>query len=250
MSLVNWIKRLATDVRELLFPRQCLVCGDTLGVHEQVVCVHCLMQLPYTNYHGQAENPVVRLFYPNISVVKVNAYMFYNQGSDACNVVLGLKYHGRREVGQVMGRMMAIDVLEQGFFEGVEAIVPVPLAKQRQHRRGYNQSELLARGVAEVTGLPVWTDVVERVVDNRTQTHLSRAERRENVEGIFRLCCPDVIAGKHLLLVDDVVTTGATLASCMETLALAGGVTFSVLCLAVAASTADTPDELPLDLDV
>ena len=250
MRMMNWIERLATDVRELLFPRPCLVCGATLGLQEQVVCNRCLSQLPYTHYRGLPENPVHRLFYPDTAVQRANAWMFYHQGSDTAHVVHALKYHGRREVGRTMGRLMACDVKPTGFFDGVDALVPVPLSRPRQRRRGYNQSEVLASGIAEVTGLPLWPEVVERTVDNPTQTRLSVEERRQNVEGIFRLCDAGKIRGRHLLLVDDVVTTGATLASCMAALSVAGGVRFSVLCMAVAASAACTPDGLAIDLDV
>ena len=133
-----------------------------------------------------------------------------------------------------MGRAMAADLADSDFFDGVDLILPLPLSRRREKRRGYNQSTELARGVSEITGLPVDTSSVARTVDNPTQTHLTGQERQANVAGIFRLLRPEALRGRHVLLVDDVLTTGASLISCGQTIAAAGGVRLSVLTLALA----------------
>jgi len=146
-------------------------------------------------------------------------------------VIYNLKYGGRPEQGRQMGMAAARELNGAGFFEGISMIVPVPLAKEKLARRGYNQSEEIARGVAAVTGLPVVTGVVERIRDTESQTRKTDLQRVENVEGAFRLTRPDRVAGRHVLIVDDVVTTGSTVCACGRELMRAGGVSVSVMSL-------------------
>ena len=157
--------------------------------------------------------------------------MFYHQNSDYSRIFFSFKYHHRPEVAVSYGRIMAQDLVDTGFFDGIDVIVPVPLSANRFRKRGYNQSERLAEGVRQVTGIPVETRAVARIVDNPTQTHLSTAERMENVKDIFRLVGPACVEGKHVLLVDDMITTGSTLRSCAHTLLEAANVRLSVLTL-------------------
>ena len=135
-----------------------------------------------------------------------------------------------------MGRLMAREFLSSGFFDGIDAIIPVPLAPKRQRQRGYNQSEQLAHGISEITGLPIYNKVVRRVSFKGSQTNRGRWERNENVAHVFELRDAAAISGRHLLLVDDVVTTGATLIACAQELAQAGSIKVSVLALGFAKS--------------
>ena len=129
---------------------------------------------------------------------------------------------------------MAEELNEVGFFEGMDMIIPLPLHRNRKRKRGYNQCDFIAEGIKEVTGLPIERDVVLRMVDNTSQTHLLSSERKENVKDIFELKHPETIKGKHLLLVDDVITTGATTISCGKELAKAEGVRISVVSMGYA----------------
>ena len=147
-----------------------------------------------------------------------------------------MKYGGRKDLGEVMGRFMAAELSATGFFSDVDVIVPVPLHPRKQKMRGYNQSECIARGVSAVTGIPVDTASVARMRHTETQTRKSSYERWENVDGIFCLRRADAFARKHVLIIDDVLTTGATTTACADALKEVEGVRISVLTLAVAAS--------------
>lgn len=249
-SFLHLLKDVFKDLAGILFPRMCIVCGKRLQSQENYVCTECLLRLPYTFYRGKAENDVVRLFYGRVNIGRGSAFLFYHPGSDSRKILFALKYQGMARVGFLFGRMMAEDLLDTGFFEEMDALIPVPLAPRRQHSRGYNQSEWIARGIADVTGLPVWADVVERTVENATQTHLSHEERYRNVEGIFRCIHPERLQGKHILVIDDVVTTGATLSSCIHSMETVTDARFSMLALAQAASQASIPGHTVKGFDI
>ena len=227
---------LVSDVVDFLFPRYCAVCGTRLTKTESDVCVSCLSGLPKTHAHLMTENPIEKLFWTFIPIGRATSYFFY-ESSEAHRVLHQLKYLNRPHVGEVLARVMATDLQEEGFFEGMDMIVPVPLHWRRKRSRGYNQCDYIAKGISSVTGLPVAKNVIRRVVNNKTQTRLEIGERRENVEDIFKLVDADVVRGKHVLLVDDVITTGSTVISCGAALAQAGEVTVSVVSLAYAGRT-------------
>ena len=150
---------------------------------------------------------------------------------ETVNILYELKYKDHPEVGEVMGRLMAKELQASGFFDGIDGIVPIPLARKRQRQRGYNQSLEIARGISEITSLPIYNKVVRRKVFEGSQTNKGRWERNENVEGVFELKDASAIQGKHLLMVDDVVTTGATVIACVQELCKADNVRVSVLAL-------------------
>ncbi len=222
------------DLLDLLFPRCCVVCGRRLAKAEQYLCASCSRALPRTYYYKVKDNPLERNFWGRAEVERAAAFMYYYKDNDACRILHNLKYYHMPQIGVCMGRQMAFEMLSSGFFKEVDVVVPVPLAKARQKQRGYNQCEMLAQGISAVTGLPVVSDCLVRKVTNSTQTHKRRMERWENVQGIFALVSVEPFIGKHVLLIDDVVTTGATLLSCMEALSQVPDLKVSVLTLAVA----------------
>lgn len=231
----SFIKEWTRAFLSLFFPRCCLVCGRPLANGEEDICAGCDIRMPRTNYHLQKDNPIERLFWGRIPIVRATSYFFYRKGSDYRLILHRLKYRGQKEIGENMGRRMAAELLPYGFFEGINVIVPVPLHEKRQKRRGYNQSEQIARGIATVTGIPVETRWIARRKETETQTRKSVFERWENVEGGFELRIPtECLRGKHALVVDDVLTTGATTAACASTLTEAEGIQISILTLAVA----------------
>jgi len=230
----NIASKLCADLVDLLFPQRCVLCGRRLSKVERELCSACFSQLPFTGIRGERGNGIERIFWCRVPIERASSFIRHLPGSESRKVVHGLKYRKRLELGIVMGRCMAKDLEGTDFFEGVDLIVPVPLSVKRRAARGYNQSDMLAKGVSEVTGIRVDTMAVERIKDNVSQTRLSRVERRENVRGIFRLCGKERLVGRHVLLIDDVLTSGATLLSCAEEVAKAEGVKISVLTLAVA----------------
>ena len=219
----------------LLFPRCCVVCGSPLSRGEECLCTCCNINLPRTGFHLRKDNPVECLFWGRIPGLKrASSFLFYRKGSDFRRILHLLKYGGYKELGEVMGRYMAAELSSGGFFDGVDMIIPVPLHRKKQKLRGYNQSEWIARGLASVTGIPLCAECMIREKNTETQTRKSTFERWENVEGIFRLCDTVHFEGKHVLLVDDVLTTGATTVACASAFARVSGICISVLTLAVA----------------
>ncbi|WP_371291173.1 ComF family protein [Bacteroides sp.] len=219
----------------LLFPRCCVVCGSPLSRGEECLCTCCNINLPRTGFHLRKDNPVECLFWGRIPGLKrASSFLFYRKGSDFRRILHLLKYGGYKELGEVMGRYMAAELSSGGFFDGVDMIIPVPLHRKKQKLRGYNQSEWIARGIASVTGIPLCAECMIREKNTETQTRKSTFERWENVEGIFRLCDTVHFEGKHVLLVDDVLTTGATTVACASAFARVSRIRISVLTLAVA----------------
>ena len=218
----------------LFFPRCCLVCGGPLAKGEECLCTRCNIGLPRTGYHRIKNNLVEQLFLGKIPLERATAYFFNQRGSDFCHIIHQLKYGGQKEIGEAMGRYMAAELLSSGFFEGVDVIVPVPLHKKKQKLRGYNQSEWIARGISAITSIPVETSGVVREKNTETQTRKSLFERWENVDGIFHLVTPEFFVGKHILIIDDVLTTGATTVACASAFEKADRVRISVLTLAMA----------------
>lgn len=221
-----------TRLFDLVAPRRCVACGARLAVSERVVCSSCLLHLPRTYYYSTPQdNVVARLFWGRVDVCRAAAFFFFRPKAESAAVIYAMKYRGDVDACRYMGRLMATELAADSFFNSIDIIVPVPLARKRRRARGYNQSEELARGMAEITGLPVDTRAVERTGFIISQTKLSREDRMDNVEGAFRLADASRISGRHVLLVDDVITSGATMLSCARAVGEAEGVTVSILAL-------------------
>ena len=222
---------------DLISPRVCVVCGGRLTVTEETLCSKCYLHLPRTDFGSDLyENVMAKLFWGQIQIEKATALFYYEPHAETANILYELKYKNHPEIGEVMGRMMARELQKSGLFDDIDAIVPVPLARKREHERGYNQSLMLAKGVSEVTGLPIYNKVVRRTKFVGSQTHRGRWERNENVADVFELMDGESIRGKHLLLIDDVVTTGATIIACAQEMQKASDVKISVLALGFAKS--------------
>ena len=222
---------------DLISPRCCVVCDERLSVTEEVICTKCNFHLPRTGFQNNPyENEMAKLFWGQIPIEKATAFFYYEAHARTANILYELKYKNHPEIGEVMGRLMAREFLPSGFFDGIDGILPIPLARKRERQRGYNQSMELARGVSEITGLTIYNKVVRRTVFKGSQTQKGRWERNENVEHVFLLIDGTIVSGKHLLLIDDVVTTGATIIACAQELVKAGDVKISVLSLGYAKS--------------
>ena len=230
MTTISFWSRLL----DLISPRACRICGQRLGISEEVICATCNLHLPRTWFCNDAlDNIMARRFWGRLPIEKAAALFFYEAGSEVSNIIHSLKYHDHPEIGTIMGRMAAEEFIPSGFFDGIDLIMPVPLEKKRQRQRGYNQSEEIARGVAEATGLALCTNAVERTSFASSQTRKTLRERMENVEGAFHPTGKADLRGKHILVVDDIVTSGATICSCVECLLPTDGLRVSVMSLGV-----------------
>jgi ComF family protein len=228
------IKDLFNDFFDLLYPNFCIVCGLNLHRNEQYLCLTCLNNIPKTNYHLQQDNLIEKRFWGKVPVYRATAFFFFQKGSAFQKLLHSLKYKGEKEIGVVLGKYAAIDLLESDDFSSVDVIVPVPLHPRKLKKRGYNQSECIGKGLSEILKTPQDISTLKRIKENTTQTRKSVYERYENTEGIFELSDKAALADKHILLVDDVLTTGSTLEACIRELSQINGIKISVFTLAVA----------------
>lgn len=221
-------------VINLIAPEACMVCGARLGIDEQVVCTACNLHLPRTGFVATPyDNVMARRFWGKIPIERAAALFFYEAGSEVSHIIHNLKYHNHPEVGVVLGRMAAEEMAHFDFFDGIDIIMPVPLERKHQRHRGYNQSMEIAQGVSMVTHLPIVKDAVKRTTFHGSQTQKSVAQRMENVEGAFCLTGKADLTGRHVLVVDDIVTSGATICSCVEPMLTIPGLKVSVFSLGV-----------------
>lgn len=231
---MNYLYDLWDDFISLLFPRLCYACGNHLLRNENLICTECYVLIPRTNFHTELNNPVAQLFWGRCLIEKAAAFSFYNKGSRIRNLIHNLKYKGIKEIGYELGKIYGHSLDASGFTEDIDLIIPVPLHPSKMRKRGFNQSELISMGLADSTQLPLDIQSLERSVISATQTKRSRYERWTNVEGIFRVTDPLAVKGKHILLVDDVITTGSTIESCTNELVKIEGVRVSAVALAFA----------------
>jgi ComF family protein len=231
---MSYLYDLWDDFISILFPRICYGCGKDLLRNEDLICTDCYLAIPRTNFHLMPDNPVAKLFWGRCNITRAAAFSYYVKGSRIRKIIHNLKYKGIKEIGIEMGKIYAISLKSSGFFDDIDIIIPVPLHPSKQRKRGFNQSECITSGISEVSGVPVDSKSLRRISVSDTQTKRSRYERWLNVEGIFGISDPAAFAGKHVLLVDDVITTGSTIESCAAELLKIEGTKVSVIALAVA----------------
>lgn len=203
---------------DLLLPRHCVVCGEELSSTEHDICNVCLCKLSPVSWSSATDNPFLRSLWDKYDVEAAGSSLCYNSESHFHNIFISIKYRGNPQLGERLAGLMFPYWQERGLTQGVDYIIPVPLARRRKWQRGYNQSEWIARGVSLVTGIPLCTDVLRRRKYNKTQTRMTASQRWDNVNNIFDVTGKMDLNGKTILLVDDIVTTGATLSDCMRAL--------------------------------
>lgn len=222
------------DLLALFFPRLCLLCGELLVDGEKCLCLSCIYKLPRTNYHLRPFNPAEQLFTGKVEIEKATAFLHYEKGGKVQQLIYAIKYKGEKEAGFQLGRQTALALYEKGFFEGIDLLLPVPLHPQRQKKRGYNQAEWIARGIASVCLLPIENKALARIRKTNTQTHKNVFDRWTNVQNIFSVKSKEPLIGKHVLIIDDVLTTGATIGACASCLCAIEGTRISILTLSIA----------------
>jgi ComF family protein len=233
-TLLKSTGNLAEDLFSLFFPNLCLGCGQPLVRGEVAVCSICHFHLPKTYFHNDPDNPLNRVFWGRVNLEAVAAYVYFQKGSTVQHLLHQLKYKGKHEIGYHIGKWYGQDLRYAPVFRDVELVVPVPLHPNKLRKRGYNQSRMFAEGLVSVMPARLEDKSLYRKVDSKTQTRKARYNRWENVENIFAVRNPDNLRGRHILLVDDVITTGATLEACAQALVEVPGVKVSIATIAYA----------------
>ncbi len=225
---------LLNSLLELVYPRLCSACGVNLQYQEDCICTFCHYNLPKTWFHRWDANPLAKVFWGRVNLEFASALYYYTKGGKVQNLLQNLKYRNNPEVGNFLGEVYAIDLIEDGILDNVDCIIPVPLHPEKQKKRGYNQSEHFAEGLSKISGIKLDTSSLIRKFASDTQTRKARYKRWENVKEIFSLEDAEAISGKHVLIVDDVVTTGATIEACCTVLLEAEDIRLSVAAIATA----------------
>lgn len=231
---MNILQSSINDFGELFFPKLCVSCAGRLVSQEKYLCFECWRDLPVTNFHTNPENKVAQLFWGRVAIENATAFFTYKKGSNYQHLIHFVKYKGMKELGMETGRRFGFVLAQATYFNNVDVIVPVPLHPKKQKLRGYNQSEWIALGIAQTLQKPVSANNLKRNLHTSTQTKKNRFERWQNVEGIFEVARPDEFFGKHILLIDDVVTTGSTLEACAFQLLKIGEAKVSIATLGFA----------------
>ena len=222
------------SILNLFYPRVCAACGETLLRDEETVCLKCRYLLPRTGYENHADNPVAQTFYGRVKFHAVTSCFFFAKSGKVQHLIHQLKYKGNKEAGVFLGQQIGLSIKDAPLFQGIDYLIPVPLHPKREKKRGYNQSLMIAKGINEVTGIAIGDKYLIRAVNTATQTKKSKEERYQNVKDIFEVRFADELQGKHVLLIDDVLTTGATLESCAHQLENIPGITISAATAACA----------------
>ncbi len=231
---------LLKDISSLFFTPSCPVCGRSMNDGEYFICNACRWEAPLTGFQEQIDNPVVQKFWGIVKVVNACAFMYFVHGSGFRSLIHDFKYRGRWQEALMAGEWFGGELDKSPLYADIDIIVPIPLHLRKFLHRGYNQAEYLARGMARSMGVKVDTRSVVRKVYNESQALRPRHERWKNVEDIFAVSRPERLAGKHILLVDDVLTTGATICSCAEAIENAvPDCRLSIACFATAFDTID-----------
>ena len=226
LTIMRLIRKVWHEFINLFYSRACPVCGEILldTDSERCVCMVCRAELQRPLSPRSSHVMLEDRLEGNLDFVHAACAYYFQKDSAVQKLVHMLKYHGREDIGEMLGRDLGRVLLDSGKFSSVDCVVPVPLHKKRLRKRGYNQCEAIARGVSEVTGWRIECEALSRKIYNESQTKMSGEQRWENSAGIFSLDAPDKIAGKNVLVIDDIITTGATMASCCAELSKASGV--------------------------
>lgn len=222
------------DFISLFYPDNCLACGNNLFKNEHIICTSCIFHLPKTNFHLEKDNLISKIFWGRTNIETAAAYYFFVKAGKIQHLVHQLKYKGKKEIGIYIGELYGKELLNSVYYQNIDVIIPVPLHPKKEKKRGYNQSEMFAMGLSSSMNIPYETQTLVRTYASETQTKKTRFNRWENVKEIFDIRSPEKIENKHILLVDDVITTGATLEACANMLNKVKGVKTSIAGIAIA----------------
>ncbi len=212
--MISLLKKTASSFSHLFYPHVCRGCGTDLIEPYQMICFHCMAKLPFTNFAWHPHNPIEKTFWGRINVAAAMSLLYFTPESIVQQLVHQVKYKGQQKLAHHLGTMIGKELSISGRFSNIDLVIPLPLYRTREKQRGYNQATLLANGIAEIINADVHEKALVRTHASLSQTHKSRSARWENVDGLFKLKKEFWPEGKNILLVDDVITTGATLDAC------------------------------------
>lgn len=217
---------------QLFFPDLCLGCGSDLNGYNQMICLRCLNDLPLTDFQFHPDNPVEKIFWGRASITAASCHFYFTKDSVLQHLLHQFKYKGKKQLGIYFGRMLGKALVDSGRFQNIDALVPLPLFASREKKRGFNQAALLCDGMAEMMHVPVYLHAMKRKTASETQTRKDRISRWQNMEGRFEIEDRALLKDKNILLVDDIITTGATLDACANEMLRAEGIRISIAALA------------------
>lgn len=224
--------KILKDIFNVFFPESCCGCKAALTYNEEYCCLKCIHEFPLTYFSFNKDNLVEQTFYGRIPLIAGTSLLFFHKGGIVQQLIYNLKYRRQQQIGTFIGNWLAADMLQSGRFSGVQAIIPVPLHRKKQRKRGYNQVTRFGESLAEKMNVPFYENVLSRVSSFESQTKKIRFDRWKNVNAIFVLNQPVLLENKHILLIDDVITTGATLEACYRALKNIPNLKISIACIA------------------
>jgi ComF family protein len=230
--MLNLCKSAVLDLLHLFYPHTCAGCGEQLPQKDQSVCLSCFLALPETNFQHINDNAVERIFYGRLKIRAAMAGYFFSKNSPLQHIIHAFKYENHREACIQMGIWLGELIQKSKRLNEIDLLIPMPLHRSREKKRGYNQAALLCEGIHRVTGILYDTEAVLRLKSTETQTRKSRTARWQNVQSGFVINYASAIENKNILLVDDVITTGATLEACGEIILKAKPASLSIAALA------------------
>ncbi|SFQ55121.1 ComF family protein [Parafilimonas terrae] len=226
------VKNYIDDFLHLFFPHNCAACSTDIINAGDTLCAECLSLLPETGFFLHGNNPVENMFYGRMKIEKAGSAFYFTKDSVIKNVIIQLKYKNNIAAGEFLGKLLGRQLATSNRFDDIDIIIPMPLNEKKLFKRGYNQSAIIADGIVSVWNKPVITNAVERILFTETQTHKTRIDRWQTMENVFAVSKPEMLTGKHILLVDDIVTTGATFEACGQAILKIPGTALSLASVA------------------
>ncbi len=228
------LKTLFSSAIHLFYPHICTGCGSDLLAQDALLCIKCTNDLPHTGFDKYAHNKIERIFYGRVLITAAHSELYFAKGELVQQLIHEFKYKGNKEIGLYLSRIMANNMINSSRFSNIDYLIPLPLFAKKEFMRGFNQAEIICDGMSEIMNIPVLTKNVIRKQYTETQTKKHRTERWENVAESFKINDPEVLHNKHVLLVDDVITTGATLEACAQVMQNIPGIKISIATLTTA----------------